>query len=162
MQHFRTQIISYPHCPYCLTESCEIWYTRTPQNNVKQLSVSWTPAVQGTLYVEPTAPVTVHFSSDFDRNFDTRHVQKILISNCVYYENQRSEIYIAYRMVWMNWCCCFTHLVQDLCEIQRENSAQNGADYLWVSCIPTHGTQYICSGATLCVYRKIGTFQMLS
>jgi hypothetical protein len=34
----------YPHCPYFLTDSCEIWYTRTLHNNVKQLPVSWKPA----------------------------------------------------------------------------------------------------------------------
>jgi len=81
-----------------------------------------------------------------------------MTSNYAHRENQRSEIYIVYIMVWMNCYCCFTHWLQDLCEILHQKSAQNGADYLWVSCISTHGREYICFEPTLCVYRKIGTF----
>ena len=151
--------------PLCIfmTDFCEIWYKRTPQNNVKQLPVSWKPgSARHTLRrrMEPTAPFIVHFSSDFDQNIDKSHVQKNLISGCAYCENQRSDIYIyiAYIMVWMNWCCCFTHWVPDLCEIVLENCAQIGADCLSVSCISTHGRQYIRFGPTLRGYRKIGTF----
>jgi len=137
--------------------------TRTSQNNVKHLPVSWKPVSERHTLVrrmEPTAPFFVLFSSDFDQNIDTSHVQKNLISDCGHCENRRwyIYIYIVYIMVWMNWCCCFTDWLQVLCEIGHEKSAQNGADYLWVCCISTQGRQYICFGPALCVYRNSGTF----
>jgi hypothetical protein len=40
IQYVRTEIISYPYCPYQLTDIYEIWYTQSHQNKVKQLPVS--------------------------------------------------------------------------------------------------------------------------
>ena len=80
-----------------MTDSFEIWYIKTPQNNVKQLPVSLTPySERHTLRrrMEPTAQFIVHFSFDFDQNIDTSHVQKNLISDCAYFENWLSDIYI--------------------------------------------------------------------
>jgi len=55
-------------------------------------------------------------------------------------ENRRSEnTYIAYIMVWKNWCCCSTHWLSNLYEIRHKKFAQNGADCEFPAYLHTEG-----------------------
>jgi hypothetical protein len=120
-------------------------------------------AVKGTFYVE--GQNQLHHSLYVFHLISTKISTEVMSKTfdkwlCLLWKSAKWDIYIyiAYIMVWMNWCCCFAHWLQYLCEIRHEKSAQNGVDYLWVSCIYTHGRQYICFVPTLHEYRKIGTF----
>ena len=152
-----------------LYQSCPT-STRTPHNNVKHLPFSWKPGSERHPLRWRTG-TTSTFSIWFrPTNLHNSCPQKFFKWLCASWKPAQWYIYVYthtdthtyihtyYVMVWMNWCCCFTHWLPELCEIWHKKSSQNGVDYSWVSCISVHGRRYICCGPALCMYRKIGTF----
>lgn len=89
----------------------------------------------------------------------TAHVMSTKIWVTVRFVKSGAGIYIYILHKCVNeLVLLLSHWLPDLCEIRREKSAQNAADYLWVFYIPAKGRPYICREPTFCVYRTIGTF----
>ena len=75
--------------------------------------------------MDPTAPFILHFSSDFDQNIDTNHVQKNLIIDCAHRENQRNEVYIQGDSGEI----CNTLGNDSMCDSKKKSSYEHGSDF---------------------------------